>query len=57
MPIKSLTPNRHLQLIKWVLHNIIRVNLIDLLQHDIDVRRDGIRKEKKLDAGDRLEAG
>lgn len=37
-PLPPLTPNRHLQLVKWVLHHIIRIQLIYLSHNLIYIR-------------------
>lgn len=57
MPIKRLTPNRHIQLIKRILHNKVRIQLIHLPQHDIDIGRQRIGKQQELGPRQRLEAG
>ena len=57
MPIKSLAPNRHLRLIEWILHNVVRIKLVHPPHDDIDIRLLRLREEQKLSPADRLEAG
>lgn len=55
MPIKSLTPHRHLQLIKRILHHIIRIQLVDPIHDSLHITGHGIRKEQELRPRQRLE--
>src|SRR5438105_1655623 len=55
-PIKLLTSDRHLDCIKRILHHIVRIQLVYLLHHGIDIRLLGFCKEQKLRASLRLEA-
>lgn len=57
LPIKCFTPDRHLQLIEWILHHIICIQLIDPPSNHIHVRLLRLREQQKLEAGKRLEAG
>lgn len=55
-PVKLLTPNGHLDRIKRILHDEIRIQLIYLLHHRIHIRLLGFRKQQEFDARLRLEA-
>lgn len=55
MPIKRLTPNRHLQLIERILHHKIRIQLINLLHNHIYIHHERIRKQQELGPRLRLE--
>ena len=57
MPIKSLTPDRHLQLIKRILHHKVRIKLIDLPDDGLDARHERVREQQELRPRERLEAG
>jgi hypothetical protein len=54
-PLKPLTPNRHLQLVKRVLHYIIRVQLIYLPNHTLRVRLPWFGEQQEFRACKRLE--
>ncbi len=56
MPIPSLTPDRHLDLIERILHHIVRIQLIHLPNNHIHIRLMRFRKQEKLRAGQGLEA-
>lgn len=49
-PLKLLHPNRHLDAIKRVLHNIIPIQLIAPPNHDIRIRLLRTREQQKLDS-------
>lgn len=55
MPFPCLTPHRHLQLIKWILHHVIGIQLVDPTHHCIHIRLLGFCEEQKFSAGDGLE--
>ena len=55
-PLELLTPYRHLQLIKRVLHHIIRIQLIHLPHNRIHIRLARFREQQKLRAREGLEA-
>jgi hypothetical protein len=55
MSIKRLTPDRHLQLIKRILHHIVRIYLVDLLHDRINIRHERIREQEELGPRQRLE--
>lgn len=54
MPIKDLGANRHFQLIKRVLHHIVRVQLVDPLDNRLHIRLRRLREEQEFHATDRL---
>lgn len=56
MPIKSLTPHRHLQLIERILHYIVRIHFINPAHYHIHIRLLRLREQQELRAGRRLEA-
>lgn len=56
MAIERLTPDRHLQTIKRILHHIIRVELVHLAHDNVDIRLLRLREEQKLGPRHRLEA-
>ena len=56
MPIERLTSNRHLQLVKRVLHHIIRIQLVNLIHDHIDIPRERIGKQQEFRPRQRLEA-
>lgn len=57
MPIKRLTPNRHIKLIKRILHHKVRIQFIHLPYNNIDIRGHRIRKQEELRPRQRLETG
>ena len=48
MPLKRLTPDRHLQLIKWILHNIVTIQFINPSHNYIDIGLLRLRKKQEL---------
>ena len=56
MPLKCLTPYRHLQLIKRILHHIIAVQFIDSLHDNIHIRLLRLREQQELHPRKSLEA-
>lgn len=48
MAIKGLTLDRHIDLIKGILHDIVGVQLIHPSDHDIDIRLQGFGEEEEL---------
>ena len=56
MPVKSLTFDRHINLVKGVFHDIVRVQLIDPANGNIHVGLKWLGKEQKLRPRQRLEA-
>ena len=48
MPIKCLASYRHLNLIEWILHHIVRVELVDLLYDCVHTAGQRIRKQQEL---------
>lgn len=48
MPIESLTSHRHLKLIERILHNIIRIQLINLIHNRFHTPRNRIREKQEL---------
>lgn len=57
MPIPRLTPDRHLHLIKRVLHDKVGIQLVHLPHNDIDVGLMRLREEEELGPRQGLEAG
>lgn len=57
MPIESLTPNRHFQLVKRILRHIIGIKLVDLPHSNIHIRLMWFAEKQKLYTGEGLEAG
>ena len=57
MPLKCLTPYRHLRLIKRILHHVIGIQLVDAPHNDLDVRLLRLRKQEEFRAREGLEAG
>jgi len=57
VPVKCLTPYRHLQLIKRILHHIVRVQFVDLPYNHIHIRLLRLREQQELRPRHRLEAG
>lgn len=55
-PIKHLTPDGHLQLVERVLHNIVRVQLVDPPRGDIHVRLRRISENEELGTRHGVEA-
>ena len=53
--VKLMTPNRHLQRIKRILHDKIRIKLITLLDNHLHIRLRRFRQKQKLDPRIRLE--
>ncbi len=56
MPLKSLTSDRHLQLIERILHDIITVQFINSLHNNINIRLLRLREQQKLRPRKRLKA-
>ena len=56
MPVKRLTPHRHLQLIERIFHHIIRIQLIDPPHNHIHIRLLRLGEQQELRPGHRLEA-
>lgn len=54
-PVELFTPYWHLYRIEGVLHYEVRIQLVDLLHHAVNVRLLGFGKEKELCACERLE--
>jgi hypothetical protein len=50
MPIEGLASHRHLDLIERVLHDEVRIKLVDLLHHRVHIARHGIREQEELRA-------
>lgn len=50
-PIELLAPNRHLNGIERILHDVIRIQFIYPLHHSIDIRLLGLSEEQELDTG------
>ena len=48
MPIKCLTPHRHLELIERILHHVVRIELIDLLHDCLHIASHRIRKQQEF---------
>ena len=57
MPVESLAPNGHLQLVKRILGHVIRIELVNLPHGGVDVRLVRFAEEEEFDAGEGLEAG
>lgn len=55
-PLKLLHPNRHLQRIKRILHDLVRIDLITPPHHHLRIRLFRARKEQELHSRRRLEA-
>ncbi len=56
LAIKHLTPDRVIDLVKRVLHHVVRVQLIDLLQDRIHILLRRLREYQKLGPRQRLKA-
>lgn len=56
-PVPPLDPNRHLQLIKGVLHDVIRIPLIHAFHDGIDVGHERVGDEEEFGSGVGLETG
>lgn len=48
LPLPNITPNGHLHLIKRILHNIIRIKLINSLRNSIDIWLIRFREQQEL---------
>lgn len=57
MPIKSLTPNRHFHLIKWIFGDVIREQLIHFPHDQIHIGLLWLREQQELDSANGLERG
>jgi hypothetical protein len=57
MPIECLTSHRHLNLIEWILHHEIRIELVDLLDDPVHTASQGIREQQELCPCQGLETG
>ncbi|KAJ5462180.1 hypothetical protein N7530_010385 [Penicillium desertorum] len=56
MPIECLASHRHLNLVEWILHHIVRIELVDLLYDCVHAASQGIRKQQELRPGESLKA-
>ena len=56
VPVKSLAFDRHVDLVEGVLHDIVRVQLIDPANGDIYIGLKWLGKEQKLRPRQRMEA-
>ena len=56
MPVESLTPNRHLQLVERILHNIVAVKLINPPYNNLHIRLLRLCEQQELRARKSLEA-
>lgn len=56
MPVKCLASDGHLNLVKRVLHDIVRIELVNPAEDDIDIGLLRLRKEEELGASQGLEA-
>ena len=56
MPLKSLTPHRHLRLIKRILHHVVRIQLVDPPHDNLHIGLARFREQQELRARERLEA-
>lgn len=54
MPIECLASHRHLNLVEWILHHIVRIELVDLLYDCVHAASQGIRKQQELRPGEGL---
>lgn len=50
LPVKHVGPDRHLELIERVLHDIVRVEIIHLANRDVHICLRRVREQQKLDA-------
>lgn len=57
MPVKRLTPHRHLQLVERVLHHVVGVELVDLIHNRVHITGHRVREEQELSSRQGLEAG
>lgn len=55
MSIKRFTPDRHFQLIERILHDIVRIQLVDLVHDRVDIAAHRVGEEQELGPGQRLE--
>lgn len=56
MPIKGLALDRHIDLVEGVLHDVVRIQLVDLADDDIHVRLVRLGEEQELRARQSLKA-
>ena len=54
-PLPGLDPDGHLHLPEWILHDEIRIPVIDTLDDNVGVRHRRIREQQKLRPRERLE--
>lgn len=57
MPIERLASHWHLNLIKWILHHIVRIELVDLLYDCVHAASQRIREQQEFCSRQGLETG
>jgi hypothetical protein len=56
LPVEHLAPDRHLQLVEGILHDVVRVQVVDPVHGHVDVGLQRLGEEQKLGAGQGGEA-
>lgn len=57
MPIECLTSHWHLNLIEWILHHIVRIELVDFLDDCVHATSQGVCEQQEFCPRQGLETG